>query len=232
MAHLRRPASALLLALAIVPLTVRSSSASPLPPSVSASQSANKQWLVVRNEGICPADSCSAQGALRTTYRVLNREPFLNGKDRLDASVPFWSEVWTVSLSGVGSGQSWPLRSDDGKSLVLVSVVIPAPDASVLAIYRERAAHGELVRAIKLSDLWTPRQIDPKGDGIVMDKGYTPQWFAGGHFAFSADASTLIYRDQWSSTKFINLRDGTITSRPNLQHRRPVIRSRRQRHTR
>jgi hypothetical protein len=75
--------------LAAVPLTV---SGGALAPMVRASQSANGKFLVVTE---CEYDSPNRQvprKLVRSTYRVLQVEPFINADYRLDGATTFWSD--------------------------------------------------------------------------------------------------------------------------------------------
>lgn len=189
-------------------------SASAPPPLILAAQSANGQWLVTVNHELGPAENAAGGRTIRsTTFSIVHREPFINSsRDLLRAPGALWSERWLLTLPAAESAAPprWPILSDDGRTLVLVTVTAPFPDLPVLAIYRENQKagevnHGELVRSYSLQNLWPADRIRPQ-----IDMGYTPQWFAGGEFLFSADNQNLLYRTPWGNTIVIRLSDGVI----------------------
>jgi len=63
---------------------------------------------------------------------------------------------------------------------------------------------GELVREIKHAELWP----SDSSDGIWTD--HTPQWFAGGIFAFSPDEKRITYQDKSGRKVEIDLRTGGL----------------------
>ena len=193
--------------------------ASPLIPLILAAQSANGQWLVTVNHELAPVqNTVGGRTILSTTFYVLQREPFVNSsRDLLRAPGALWSERWLLTLPAADSAAPprWPVVSDDGQTLILVTVSAPSPDTPVLAIYREtqrsgEVNHGELVRSYPLRDLWPAERIDTH----LINFGNTPQWFAGGQFSFSADSRDLLYRTPWGNTLVIRLSDGLINPQP------------------
>ena len=103
----------------------------------------------------------------------------------------------------------WPMISDDGKSLIAVTA--PVPGLPVLKIYRRKNYKGELVRSYQITDLWTPKQVDPDGKSLFMVTDATPEWFAGGTLSFSPNGQQLIYRNQWNDIVRIGLVDGSLS---------------------
>lgn len=188
-------------------LPARGSAGAPL---IRASQSANGKFLVVME-----LELRNSHEIIRSNYRILQVETFINAKDRLDSSGVFWTDTpWTVTVEG--GGAFYPLISNDGQYLVLLRLAPPFPDSQpVLEIYHREFSAGTLktiaVRQIAISDLWTPREINPDGAGLFIQTGATPQWFAGGSFNFTDDDENLTYRTQWNDVLTIRLVDGTIT---------------------
>lgn len=132
--------------------------------------------------------------------------------DRLDAPGALWSERWFLNRSAADErGASvWPIISDDGQTLVLINVAAPFANSTVLSIYQEDRLRGRFVRTYTLENLWPAKKIDPK----LTDFGYTPQWFAGGKFSFSADCKDLLYRTPWGTSVTIRFLDGVINPQP------------------
>ena len=169
--------------------------------------------MVVVDRELEPAKTPDAgRRIISTTYHVLAQEKFLNGRDRLTASVPFYTQVCEITLQGSdGHRQFWPMVSDDGKSLVLVAVTPPVPRETVLSLYRCDSVFGELVRNFELTDLATAQQARTVASGRFMITDATPQWFAGGTFTFSTQGNFLIYRNSDDHTYQIRLGDGALT---------------------
>lgn len=184
--------------------------ASAPPPVMRAALSANGEWLVtVDFELAPPQDSGGGRRVLSTTFRVAHRDPFLNGsRDLLTAPGTLWSERWSLTLSGADSpgAARWPIISDDGRTLLLVRVTTASPDLPVFSIFRHEQLRGKFIRSYTLNNLWPAEKI-PRD---LMDKGYTPMWFVGSRFHFSADGTILFYVDQWSGTRRIRLSDGVM----------------------
>jgi hypothetical protein len=196
----------MLLALALTGLTTGPVFAGPLPPYILASRSPNGRFLAVKDYELSPATEPDApRRILSTTYRILAAETFLNEKDHLAASVPFYSQRCQVRLEA--SGEFWPMVSDDGKSLILVGVSPPDPRPPLLKIDHCDFVSGSLVRELRLTDLWTGAQIASVG-GMWTDA--TPEWFAGSSFSFSADGESLLYRSRWGDRITIGLEGGKV----------------------
>jgi len=107
-----------------------------------------------------------------------------------------------------------PLISDDGQTLVLVGAgaAMKPGDQDVLWIYKKQGNSGRLVRALALSDVWTPGEIE--SEAVESDMGETPMWYTGGSLGFSADDRVLVYHSRWNNNVNINLADGSIAFEP------------------
>ena len=182
--------------------------AGPLFPNVRASQSTNGKWLAVSQQTFGKPDHNGVRDVLRTTYTVLRSEPFVNFRDRLQTQAPFWSEGWHLTLS---QGLFLPLISNDGQTLVLVAAgaAWKSGDQEVLRIYKQGFNTAKLVRAVRLSNVWTKEEIE--SHAIVSDMGDTPMWYAGGSLEFSADGRELFYRSRWNHRVTIELADGSTS---------------------
>jgi hypothetical protein len=203
----------LLVAVLLLPITSVKLGSSPLPPNVRASRSTNGRFLVLTEREYDNPDPRAVRRIVRTTYRVMEAESFINSKDCLTTPAPLWSESalsWQVTPEG-NDGIFWPLISNDGQSLVLVGVTAAVPGGAVLKIYRKNMFEGSLVRSIQITDLWTAKEVDPDSKGIFIVTDATPEWFAGGFLAFSLDDQTVIYRTQWNDRVSIRLVDGVIS---------------------
>lgn len=186
---------------------------SPLPPPVVASASPNGRILVVAERDFDSPDQTRPRRVLGTTYCILETEQFINSKDRLVSSVPFYSSSWQVTIEGNDNGDEfWPMVSNDGRSLVLVRVIPGIPGLPVLQIYRRGDSGGKLVRTLQITDLWTPAQVHTSGTLSIT--GAEPQWFARGALNLSSNNQDLIYRTQWGNELLIDLARGTVRQNP------------------
>jgi hypothetical protein len=211
---LRRRSATLILLLAAwaLPDTSAKLDASPLAPNVTASLSTNGRFLVVTERQYDNPDPHVVRRILRTTYRVMETEAFLNSKDRLSSPARFWSDRWQVTIDGNdGSRVFWPLISNDGESLVLIGVTWASPGTTALKIYRKAIPEGILIRSVPITDLWTSGRLDPEGRGVVKFTDASPEWFAGGSLAFSQDDRMLLYSTQWGDCLSIALADGAVS---------------------
>jgi len=199
--------------LGVIAITVLPSlgAASPLFPAVQASRSVNGKYLVIVERTFDNPDPSAVRRVLGSTYVVLQSESFLNYRDRLQTPAPFWSAFgWQVSPDGEASnGTFLPLISDEGQILVLVkaSVAWKLGNREVMRIYRKQGNTAKLVRALRLSDVWTPEEIE--SNAVLSDMGGTPMWYAGGSLEFTADDSQLLYRSRWNDKVSIDLADGS-----------------------
>lgn len=199
----------------LLSITSAKLAASAMPPNVLASRSTNGRFLVLTEREYDNPDPHAVKRIVRTTYQVMESETFINSKDRLITSAPFWSESalsWRVSPEGNdGTRVFWPLVSSDGQSLVLVGITAAVPGSPILKIYRKKEFEGSLVRSLQITDLWTAKEVDHDGKGIFIVTDATPNWFVGGFLTFSPDDQTLIYRTQWNDRVSIRLADGAIS---------------------
>ncbi len=195
----RSTTSILLVALISISIGGARLAASAPPPNVVASSSMNGRFLVVaRMESAANEAQAAVRRIVRTSYEVFEAEPFINSKDRLSTPTRFWSDSamsWRVALEG---GETpWPMVSDDGTYLVLVSVTVGFPGQVVLRIYRKEGREGHLVKDFQLSDLWTTAEVNsrgvvvgPEGKRVFAATDATPEWFAGGSLALAPMANT------------------------------------------
>jgi hypothetical protein len=190
--------------------------AGPLFPDVRVSSSANGEYLVVIEEKFDNPDA-GVRRVLQTTYLVLRREPFINDGDRLQTPSQFWSSSgWQVTPAESASpGIYLPMISNDGLTLVLVLVGPPVGDPEVMKIYHRVGNTTKLLRAIKLSDLWTADEVKTYV-GAASDE--TPSWYAGATLEFSSDDQELLFRSRWNDTVRIKLTDDPKT--PELKLKR------------
>lgn|GEM_PF-6275229 len=97
--------------------------ASPPPPDVRASLSANGRFLVLTEREYDNPDPHGVRRIVRTTYQVMEADTFIhNSRDRLRTPATFWSESsplsWQVTPEGNdGIRVFWPLISNDGSLL-------------------------------------------------------------------------------------------------------------------
>ncbi len=197
--------------------------ASPLPPNVRASQSANGRFLVVSYPEYGPLptlggklpDATAPQTMESNTYEIFMAEAFVNNTSRLSGGVTFWSDSalsWSIKLEREQlSTSGWPILSNDGRTLVLVATAPPLPGSPVLSIYKMSGfRQGALLRNYQIDDLWTSHEIDPERKDMVMATDATPSWFAGSTFSFSPNCGELVYTNKWHETLSISLSDGNI----------------------
>lgn len=189
---------------------------SPLPPVVRGAVSANGHFLVVSSFDLGEVVDGGGQRIKGQTFEINTVETFLNAKDRLNAPNVFYSGLgWAVKTKFDEAHLTyWPIVSNDVATLVLVGVTIAQPAIPVLKIYRQKGLDGVLVRSFAITDLWSEKEIYPRGDKIIMDKGYTPQWFATGSFAFDRTGEHLMYRRANGETLLIGLKDGDVVAAP------------------
>ena len=185
--------------------------AGPLVPSILASQSANGRFLVVVDTEYENSAHDGGQNVRRCTFPVMEALKYQS----LNAPITLWfsfAENWQVTLDADG-GIFWPMVSDDGQSLVLIGRALPVPGPSILKIYhRNRGSQDvKLVRSYQIGDLWTPRQVTPIDKGLLMTSN-APMWFEKGSFKFTDDSQQLSYRNPWNEDKFIDLRDGSVST--------------------
>ena len=191
--------------------------ASPLTPSVRSAISANGRFLVYADIHSEPTGDRSGSQLIRgVIYRVLTRREPASGGQWINAPGAFWTsfaEDWSVSLDGPQS-LLWPLISDDGKSLILLSPSTPDDQTTVLRVYRRTQQQGAYVlHSYTLKDFWTAHEINPSGNHSLIITDATPLWFTGGSFAFTQPGE-LSYTNQWHETTKIDLATGVTVRRP------------------
>jgi len=208
-----------LLAVSVASSPLFASAGSPL---VKASTSANGKYLVVAQWELIPAASGLSQQIARTTYRVTAIEPFINDKDRLHTSSIFFSDSWDsweFTLEGSFS-YAWPMVSDNGQYIALISPGAWLPGDSALRIYHRKANEhtGELLSNVTTAALWSPTPLTLKPDTSSMITDSTPLWFASLTLAFSDDNRYFQYTDKEKGTYAVNLKTGSIQQISNISH--------------
>jgi hypothetical protein len=189
------------------------------PPCVRATLSASRNILVLSD---FTTEKEGAEEKVKTsTLRILRRHDEINTATRLDGpdtywtwSVPLWSVDFTWTMPGFITCP-YTLVTDDGEYLILFHNRFDFHTA--LSIYRRcdhpgqprggtGPDHGILIRDLPLSEIWAEHM---PLETMITD--HTPQWYAGGTFAFSPDNKTLIHKTTWSQTVRIDLATGKIT---------------------
>ncbi len=202
----------LLIASTLALLCSPSTHASAPPPIIQATQSANGQCLVLIHYKLAAPNAAGDQEVLSTTFQVLT-PALLNPNHRVAAPIAVWADpAWTLTLPG-GSDR-WPMVSDDCNTLLLLHAEAAMPHQPAFDIYRRDRGSARPISSISLDSLWTPREFDPGGKGLVMINDATPFWFSSGSLAFSRDCQSLDYRTQWGDRFRINLNTGAVTRRP------------------
>lgn len=202
-----------------VELTASSAHAGPPLPCIAATLSANSRILVVNELTFDDPDETHARMPRKSTFRVYSRYSEINEGMRLNGPNSYWGHPeWSVVFENADRphfvGCAYTLVTDDGEFLVLVGGGFLGSNA--LSIYRRLnhpgqpivvngPDHGVLTREIPLSELWPADRIE----NFITDA--TPQWFAAGTFAFSADNRTLIHKTPWGQTLSIDLATGKVT---------------------
>lgn len=193
--------------------------AGPLPSCIGATLSANGRILVVNERTFDDPDETHVRRVRTSTFRVFPRYTDINQGLRLDGPNSYWANpMWSLVFKNGDRGPfitcPYTLVSDDGEFLILVGDWF---SLNSLSIYRRRdhpgqpfggpdPDHGVLIRQIPLSELWTPEHLPQ----TITD--HTPQWYAGGTFAFSPDNRTLIHKTRWGQTLSIDLATGKVTN--------------------
>jgi hypothetical protein len=207
--------------------------AGPLPPCVKAASSENADSLVISNFQFEPRQSTEGIGRIQQfSFEVFPKEKFINARDRTTARATFWTDLsweqWGIVLDSRDKANfaftescPLPLITDDGEFLILLATV-PAisADWGVLRIYRwdrtgsEIPGHGHLVREIRLREIWPPLRLTwpPGAPEHESATDETPQWYAGGTFAFSLDNRNLVHKTQWGNTIRIHLENGLVSN--------------------
>jgi len=217
-----------LLACAIV-LPTFAAHASPLPPCIRSTLSANANVLVLNDLTFDDPDETHPRPVQTSTFRIFTRYSERNEPLRLNGPDSYWAhELWKVTLNREDKATfaicPYVLVTDDGEYLILLG---DYPGRSALSIYRRRdhpglpyngTNDGQLIRQVPLADLW-PRENLP--DGFMSGD---PLWFAKGTFSFLPDNRTLIHTTRWGKTFQIDLQTGEVLpgeSKPPLTNPAP-----------
>jgi hypothetical protein len=209
------PKQVLILVVGLWPWTA----ATALTPCISATSSANGNVLVINKITYEDPDETRPRAPLTSSFLVFPRLVSLNGGTQLNAPGASWADpIWSVVFTTVDKRPPiacpYTLVSDDAEYLILVGDGFLGRDA--LSIYRRRdhlgfprggpgPDHGVPVRQIPLTEMWDA------GDIPEMITDGTPQWYAGGSFAFTPDNRTLIHKTRWRKTFMIDLETGKVT---------------------
>ena len=190
--------------------------AGPLPPCISAAQSANGHILVTDTLSFDDPDETHPRKVIGSVYQVYRRSTERNDYLRLNGPGSYWADpFWKVEThAGQGSPAtacSYVLVPNDGEFLVFVG---QTPGLVALTIYHHRShdpalgplvsQQGELVREIKQADLWPCDSTD------LVYTDHTPMWFADGHFTFSPDQQKVMFQDKRGRSVEIDLTRGDI----------------------
>jgi len=190
--------------------------AGPLLPCLSSTQSADGKVLVTSTLSFDDPDETHPRTVVSSVYQVYRRYTDPNEGLRLNGPNAYWADpFWKVEFrrnsKSFAVTCSYILVPDDGEYLVFVG---SSPLENAFTIYHHRShdpslgplvsQQGKLVREIKRAELWPS---DP-ADNAWTD--HTPQWFAGGVFAFSSDEKRFIYQDKSGRKLEIDLRTGEL----------------------
>ncbi len=211
--------STLMLSLAI--LVARSAHAGPMLPCLPAALSANGNILVLNDRTYDDPDETHVRHVKTSTYRIIRKYVDLNYGLRLNGPETYFADpLWEVVFPDHGKPPfldcGYTLVTDDGEYLVFVHdswMLKPG-----LSIFRRRdhpgqpfggpgPDHGVLIRDITLPE-YLPRSKDNPSFIVMTD--HTPQWYAGGHFAFSPDNQTLTFTDKAGASLQFTLATGAI----------------------
>jgi hypothetical protein len=176
----------------------------------------------------CPKAAISKTGSFlviidrqphgQTVLQIVERELFINDKDRMISHETFWKDWvrWSVVLDPVPDCPV-PLITDDGEFVVVLKAGLGVNHHKVLRIYRRRdhigdlmregPDHGVLIEEISLEELWPKDKVQ---SGVTWNDS-SPQWFAGGSFEFSWDLRELIHTSRWGNAVRIDLANGSVT---------------------
>jgi hypothetical protein len=180
---------------------------------IRAASSASGSFLVITDAEFSHPLPASAQ---RVTLHVLPKETFDRDTiHKVTSPNEYWSggwNAWSIQIEKRDKFMSpCPISiiSDDGEYLILLGES-PSPDWAI-RIYRRTGQEykGILVKDIALKDLWPENRWQEWRNAGWTDE--TPDWFAGGSFAFSSDSHTLIYKSRWGNTVDIGLADGSVS---------------------
>ena len=196
--------------------------ASPPPSCPTAASSGNGNFLVIRNfQTEEAADRSGGRKIQQVSFQILTKSGFVNESERFTSGATYWDPMWDVVLTGTDQPQycAFPLVSDDGEFLVLLSEHASGPDDSAFWIYRRRYHPGDrlgdgpaastLVKTVTLSEIWPVLKF-PKA---LMGTDSTPLWFSGGSFKFSESNRLLMHDTRWGNSVRISLSDGAVSKK-------------------
>jgi hypothetical protein len=192
-------------------------------PCPSAVSSSSGKFLVLSDIQVRKLQGNSVK-VEQVTLQVLQRETFVNEKQRLSANAMFWDfPRWTVVLDSVPMNNepecATELISDDGEFLILLHIgAVFSADDPVMQIYRwdqqydpakgKTGDHGILIKNIRLKEVWSPIEI-ANNTGTWTDE--SPEWFDGVKFEFSADSRQLTLKSRSDRNVRIRLEDGSVS---------------------
>ncbi len=208
---MRRRTIALLRLVVLICLPYGRALGSAPPRIVRAATSSNGKFLVISSYELGSEGPGGGRPILSNTFEISRREPFDNPRHSLSSPNSYYYADfgWKVVLPArSGLANPWPIVSDDGLTLVPVSVTAAMDHQILLAIYRKQQDGGSLVRFLKREDLFFRKPNEPS---IVVIWDSTPTWFAAGDFSFSKDGASLFYKDREHGQAKLNLTDGTVT---------------------
>jgi hypothetical protein len=186
--------------------------AGPLAPCIRAASSASGSFLVITDLEFSHPLPASPE---RITLDVVPAETFdVDTIHKVDSPNKYWISAspngWSVQLEKGDRfmfGCPVPIISNDGEFLILLRTL--EPDDWAMRVYRRGQGHkGTLVKDIAFKDIWPENKWQEWRDAARTDS--TPEWFAGGSFAFSSDSHTLIHKTRWGNVVEIRLSDGTV----------------------
>jgi hypothetical protein len=192
-------------------------------PCPSAVSSSSGNFLVLSDIQVRKLQGNSVK-VEQVTLQVLQRETFVNEKQRLSANAMFWDfPRWTVVLDSVPMNNepecATELISDDGEFLILLHIgAVFSADDPVMQIYRwdqqydpakgKTGDHGVLIKNIRLKEVWSPIEI-ANNTGTWTDE--STEWFDGVKFEFSADSRQLTLKSRSDRNVRIRLEDGSVS---------------------
>jgi hypothetical protein len=199
-----------------VVLFAASAMAGPLAPCIRAASSASGSFLVITDAEYPHPLPAAAD---RVTLRVVPKQTFAGDTlHKVSSPSTYWISGgwngWSVQIEQRDNFMSScpiSILSDDGEYLILLNSTPWASPNSAMRIYR-RAGEGHkgiLVKDIGLKDIWPEKKWQEWRNAGWTDE--TPEWFAGGSFAFSSDSRTLIHKTSWGNTVHISLADGSVS---------------------
>jgi hypothetical protein len=209
--------------LCFLALLTGSAFAGALFPCPSAVSSSSGSFLVLSDIQLKKLQGNSVR-VEQVTLQVLQRETFVNERQRVNANAMFWDfPRWSVVLDSMPMNNepecAMELISDDGEFLILLHIgpVLSADDA-VMQIYRwdqhydpakgRTGDRGVLIKNIRLKEVWSPIEI-ANNTGMWTDE--SPEWFDGVKFEFSADNRQLTLKSRSDRSLRIKLEDGSVS---------------------